>query len=153
MISNMQDILDLSRAYRCFLLELGAAFKQMKEEKGYEGFADTFIDAVKSPEVGFSVAEANNLIKMYDKFCLLGVDDLPSHHAMKIMATKDVDMDLLEDAKLLSVTDFKEKIKDEETGTQDRTYTYEVVKRCIETNNIRKILDDELPEALKHITK
>ena len=147
----MDDIKLLARAYRVFLLELGAAFAHMKENKSYEGFADTFIDAVKSPELGFSVSEAETLIKMWDLFCLLDEDDLPSHHAMKLMVNKKVDMELLESANTLSLTDFKELLKDKELGTQDRTYKYEIVKRCVETNNISRVYGEELEEAIKNI--
>ena len=149
--SNMDYILTLSKAYRRFLLDLGKAFKEMKEEKTYEGFADTFIDAVKSPEVGFTVAEANTLIKLYDKFCLLEVDDLPSHNSMKLMLTKEVDMEQLEQAKTLSVTDFKESLKDKELDTQERTYKYEVIKRVIETGNIKRVYGEELVEAVNQL--
>lgn len=123
----------------------------MKEEQSYGGFADTFVDAVKSPEIGFTVAEANTLIKMYDKFCLLEPQDLPSHNSMKLMVSKAVDMDLLEQAQTLSVTDFKEAIKDKETGTQERTYKYEVIKRVVETGNIKRVYGDEILSALQEI--
>lgn len=147
----MEDIKLLARAYRSFLIELGTAFKELKETEGYAGFADTFIDAVKSPEVGFTVAEANNLIKIADKFGLLEPNDLPSHHAMKLMATRKVDMDLLESAQTLSVTDFKELLKDKELGTQERTYRYEIVARAVESGSIRRVRDDEVPDALSQL--
>ena len=91
------------------------------------------------------------LIKMYDMFCLLEQNDLPSHNAMKLMVTKKVDMDLLHSAQTLSLSDFKELIKDHEIGTQDRTYKYEIVKRCVETNNISRVYGEELEEAIKTI--
>lgn len=144
----MEDVLLLTKAYRRFLLELGEAFKRLREEEGFIGYADTFIDAIKSPEVGFTNAEVQSLIKMYDKFGALDIDDLPSHHIMKLMINKRVDMNLLESAKTLNVNDFKELVKDEETGTQERTYRYEVVKRCNETGNIKRVFQEELPEAV-----
>lgn len=147
----MDNIKLLAQAYRKFLLELGQEFKHIKESKSYEGFADTYIDAVKSPEVGFTPSEADTLIHMYDKFCLLEPQDLPSHHSMKMMVNKKVDMKLLEDAKLLSVTDFKEKLKDEESGTQERTYRYEVIRRTVETGNINKVYGEELEEAVRQL--
>lgn len=146
----MDNLLLLARAYRKFIVELGAEFKNIKDNNGYAGFADTFIDAVKSPEVGFTVAEANTLIKMYDKFCLLDSEDLPSHHAMKIMANRDVDMDLLESANTLSVTDFKESLKDKELGTQERTYKYEIIKRA-NSGSIKRVYEDEFEQALKEL--
>ena len=147
----MDNIKLLAQAYRSFLLELGREFESLKDSEDYDGFADTWIDMVKSPEIGFSVAEANQLIKMARMFDLLEPKDLPSHHAMKLMVTKKVDMNLLEDAKLLSVTDFKEKIKDEETGTQERTYKYEIIKRVVETGNIRRVYGEELEAAVKEL--
>jgi hypothetical protein len=147
----MENIKLLAQAYRRFLLELGEEFKAVKEEQSYEGFADTFIDAVKSPEIGFTPSEAEGLIKIYDMFCMLEPNDLPSHHSMKLMVNKKVDMDLLESAKTLSVTDFKELIKDHEIKTQDRTYRYEVIKRTVETGNIKRVYGEELEEALKEI--
>lgn len=149
--NQMEQLQLLAQAYRTFLLELGEAFKEVKETHGYIGFADTFIDAVKSPEVGFSVAEANSLIKMHDKFCLLEEKDLPSHHAMKLMASRAVEMELLESAQTLSVTDFKELLKDKQLDTQDRTYKYEVIKRTVETGSINRVYGEELEEALKEL--
>jgi len=147
----MDNLRALVRAYRLFMLELGEEFKKVKEEEEYEGFADTFIDMVKSPEIGFTVHEAETLIKMYDKFCLLEVDDLPSHNIMKMMANKKVDMDLLESAQTLSVADFRELIKDKELGTQDRTYTYEIIKRAVETGSIKKVYGEELEQAKQNL--
>lgn len=145
----MYTILELVKAYRKFLLDLGQEFKAIQDEGGYEGFADSFIDLVKSPEVGFTPAEVQTLIKMYDKFCLLEVDELPNHHAMKLMVNKKVDMDLLESAQTLSITDFKELLKDKELKTQDRTYKYEVIKRAVESGSIRRVYGEELEEAIK----
>jgi len=137
------------QAYRKFLLGLGSEFKRVRDNKEYAGKADTFIDYVKSPEIGFTVDEVNTLIKMYDMFCLLEAEDLPSHHAMRLMVKKSVDMNLLADAQLLSVSDFKERIKDKEIDTQERTYRYEVIKRTVETGNIARVYGDELEEAIK----
>lgn len=123
---------ELAIAYRKFLLELGEAFKETRNRELWGGRADTFIDYIKSPEIGFSVAEVQSLIKMYDMFCLLEPENLPSHHAMKIMASRQVDMEMLGAANTLSVTDFKELLKDKELGTQERTYKYEIIKRSTE---------------------
>lgn len=148
----MKDVLLLSRAYRAFLIELGSALAELKQSKEYEGYAESFVDAVKSPEVGLSVAEANQLINIAKKFGLLEVDELPSYHIMKLMVNKQVDMDLLESAQTLSVTDFKELIKDKELGTQDRTYEYEIIKRAQESGSIKRVYGEELLEAMKSLS-
>lgn len=140
---------ELAIAYRKFLLELGEAFKETRDRGLWSGRADTFIDYIKSPEIGFSVAEVQSLIRMYDMFCLLEPEDLPSHHAMKIMASRRVDMEMLDAANTLSVTDFKEILKDKELGTQERTYKYEIIKRSTESGSINKVYGDELKDALK----
>jgi len=149
----MNNIQLLAQAYRQFLLQLGREFKLVRDEASYEGYADTFIDAVKSPEIGFTPSEVQTLIKMYDMFCLLDINDLPSHHSMKMMVNKKVDMDVLESAKTLSVTDFKESLKDKELGTQDRSYKYEIIKRVVESGSIRRVYGEELDEALKQLQK
>lgn len=149
----MENIKELATAYRKFLLELGHEFKSVRDNQEYEGYADTFVDFVKSPEIGFNPSEATTLIKLYDMFCLLESDQLPSHHNMKLMLNKGIDMGLLESAQTLTPTDFKELIKDEETGTQQRTYRYEIIKRCNETGNIKRVYEEELPDALKELTK
>lgn len=149
--SNMDYILVLSEAYRKFLIDLGGAFKIMKDEKAYEGFADTFVDAVKSPEVGFTTSEVDTLMKLHERFSLLEANDLPSHHSMKLLLKHPVDMEQLEQAKTLSVTDFKESLKDKELNTQDRTYKYEVIKRVVETGNIKRVYGEELVEAVNQI--
>lgn len=150
--NEVQDLIDLIKGYRRFLIELGMYFETIKDDKKYEGFADNWIDFVKSPEIGFSPSEANTLMKMSRMFGLLELNDLPSHNNMKLMVNKDVHMELLKDAQLLSTTDFKEKIKDDEIGTQERTYTYEIIKRCNETGNIKRVYDEELEEAKKSLT-
>ena len=147
----MDDIKLLAQAYRLFLIELGQEFERIKTEKAYEGFAETFIDAIKSPEIGFTVSEVDSLIKISNLFWGADREDLPSHNIMKLMATKNISLDMLNSAKTLSLSDFKELVKDSETGTQNRTYKYEIVKRCIETNNISRVYGDELQEALKTI--
>ncbi len=147
----MDTIKLLAKAYRLFLIELGEEFKAIKANKEYEGYSDTFIDMVKSPEIGFSVAEVEMLIKMHDMFAMLEPEELPSHHCMKLMVNRKVDMELLESAKTLSVTDFKELIKDKELGTQERTYQYEIIKRSIESGSIKKVYGEELEEALKQM--
>jgi len=147
----MDTLKELATAYRKFLLELGKEFTIIKDTKGYEGFADNFIDCVKSPEIGFTTHEVNTLMKMHHMFCLLEPEDLPSHNNMKIMVNKAVDMDMLEDAQTLTPTDFKEKIKDDQLGTQERTYSYEVIKRCNETGNIKRVYDYEKEEAIKSL--
>jgi len=146
----MNPLILLARQYRQFQLALGDAFKYAKENKIYEGYADSFIDMLKSPEIGFTNSEALTLIKMYDMFSLLEATELPSHHSMKLMVNKKVDMELLAQAQTLSVTDFKESIKDEETGSQERTYTYEIIKRN-ETGNIKRVYEEEILEGLKQI--
>jgi hypothetical protein len=135
------------------LLELGGLFKAVRDSGTYEGFADTFLDFIKSPEIGFTNAEVQTLIKMYEMFSLLEADELPNHHAMKLMVNKKVDMDLLESAKTLSVTDFKELLKDKELKTQDRTYKYEIIKRAVESGSIRRVYGDELKEAVAQLQK
>lgn len=149
----MDEIQILSKAYRQFLVELGQVFRRIRDNDEYEGFADTFIDLVKSPEVGFTKSEVDNLIKIADMFEMLSVDDLPSHHAMKAMVNKKVDMSLLESAQTLSVTDFKELIKDQELGTQERTYEYEVIKRAKESGSIKRVFGEELQTAMESLSK
>jgi hypothetical protein len=151
MQDNMKDLLDLVKGYRRFLIELGIYFEAAENEEWYLGFEDTYIDMLKSPEIGFTKSEVDTLRKMFHKFGLLDINDLPSHNAMKLMANKDVDMDLLESAQTLHLTDFKESLKDKELGTQDRTYHYEVIKRTNETGSIKRVYGDEIKEALKQI--
>lgn len=148
----MKDIKEIVLGYRRFLIEIGMYFEKIKEDKEYDGYADTWVDFCKSPEIGFSPSEADTLIKMSRMFGLLELADLPSHNNMKLMVNKDVHMDLLQSAQTLTTTDFRELIKDEETGTQERTYSYEVIKRCNETGNIKRVYDDEKEEAIKNLT-
>lgn len=148
----MDNLKLLAQAYRKFLLELGRAFDEI-EEDDYAGFADTFVDVLKSPEIGFTTSEAQTLIKMYKMFGLLEPDELPSHNCMRLMVNKKVDMDMLAAAQTLSLTDFKESIKDKELGTQDRTFKYEIIKRALESGSIRRVYGEELDEAIKQLTK
>lgn len=149
----MDRLLDLIRQYRVLMLQLGDELAQVKAEELYEGYADTFIDTVKSPEVGLTPYEAEQLMKMYHLFCLLEPEDLPSVQNMKLMVNKKVDMELLESAQTLSNTDFKELIKDKEIGTQERTWEYEIIKRAKESGSIKKVFDEELKEAYEELRK
>jgi len=147
----MENLLTLVQAYRKFLLELGDEFRLVRDTKAYEGFADTFIDMCKSPEIGFTPSEVETLMKMSVMFCLLTGEELPSHHSMKLLTKKKVDMELLNQARYLTVTDFRESLKDKELGTQERTYKYEIIKRSVESGSIKRVYGDEIKEALKQI--
>lgn len=147
----MENLITLVQAYRKFLLELGDEFRLVRDTKAYEGFADTFIDMCKSPEIGFTPSEVQSLIKMSVMFGLLEPEELPNHQAMKLMATREVDMAMLDAANTLSVTDFRELLKDNEIGTQERSYKYEIIKRAVESGSIKKVYGDEIKEALKEL--
>ena len=147
----MDSLIELIKAFRSFHIAIGEEFTLIKETEGYEGFADSFIDMVKSPEIGFNTAEVNALMKMGNMFGHLDAEDLPSHHSMKLMVNKELDMNSLEDALALSVTDFKESIKDKEIGTQERTYKYEIITRVVETGNIKRVYGEEKDKAIKEL--
>jgi len=114
--------------------------------------ADTWADYLSQPEIGLTKGEAGRLMSIYEVFCLnFGyspeeIGDVPvknMHYLLPVaknMEDREEVDGLLNDARQLKQSDFKERVYDfktEETG--ERTYSFVVMRKCNETNNLQKV--------------
>jgi hypothetical protein len=133
---------DMRLAEKLFFLKKHNLYKKAIGEG-----INTWVDYLKQPEVNISLHKANKLIKIYQHFDMLGykmeeIESVPLHALAHVAEKGAVDVqqidELLEDAKVLSQTDFKEKYHDTvESGA--RTYTYLIMKKCVETGSLEKV--------------
>lgn len=135
---------DILLGQSLFLLKKDNLFK-----KAIGAGIDTWADYLKQPEINISKSRAEKLIKAYQYFVLnlrFTVEELHgvplyalSIIAEKVAARKKVE-ELINDARVLSEKDFKEKYHDDVTQTT-RTYRYMVMKKCVETGSMEKLHD------------
>lgn len=109
---------------------------------------DTWQEYVSQPEIGLSVGEANRLAQIYDTFITkLGYDeDFISHipqknlHYLLPLAKKNEDItSLVEDAAHLSQKDFRERVYEYKNDTDERTYSYLLMRKCDQTGSLSKV--------------
>lgn len=143
--------------YKTVLLQLGEMLGSIKDgayrELVGEGI-NTWSDFLAQPEIGLSVREANALVRLAD---WVDAMDVPLEQlnlaTANFAASKGIlERDLLEDIKVLSLKDFKERHYDHVTNDSGpRTYTYLLMKKCNETGNMTKVHDvdeEQLVEKL-----
>lgn len=113
---------------------------------------DAWHDFLAQPETGITTREANELIKLFEFVAALAmtredVAQIPKE-TLKYMINHGGD---IEDAKVLTVKDFKE--KNFEVGSSaPQSYQYMVMKKSEQTGNMRKIHgvdSDEVLEAFR----
>jgi len=135
-------------------IRLGEKLYVLKRDNLYkkaigEGIS-TWGDYLRQPEISITPFRAAKLIRLYEHFILrIGyqpgdLDGVPTY-ALDYISAKGlrdvVQIDtLLGDARVLSAKDFREKYHDDVEQTE-RTYSYMVMRRCKETNNIEKVHD------------
>ncbi len=163
MISNNDQLVSLLKSVRIADVHVGHLLSQIKEGERYkeeigEGI-NTWHDYLSQPEIGLSVAEANALIKLY-QFCTThDITDqtiaripTPSMRHLVKNATSLPTEEILEAGATLSYRDFKDRFYDHVTSdTGKRSYSYMVMKRCLETGTLSKVYDEELEDAIKKI--
>jgi hypothetical protein len=117
-------------------------------------------DYLKQPEIGISKYRADQLVRVYEFFCVYGMYqaemlvDVPLQALDYIAKRKIEEIDKLAEmvdaARVLSFKDFKDRFLDivtNEEGT--RTYTYLIMQKCIETGNMTKVHDITSEEIRK----
>lgn len=146
-------------------IRLGEKLYALKKQNLYkkaigEGIS-TWEDYIRQPEVNLTAYRAAKLIRLYEHFILrIGykpgdLDGVPTY-ALDYIASRNLQdvvlIDtLLDDAKVLSVKDFKERYHDEVQQTE-RTYKYMIMRKCVETGNLDKVHDissEAIQEAFK----
>lgn len=167
-------IVATERATRFNYVSLGKLLKNIKEDDEYlsaVGGIETWNQFLKQPEIGLSVYQANKLIDIYETFVeklhvseqYLSEISLPNIKRLLPVVknllenTEDkIPLDeLLEQARMLSDKDFKSVLVEnkEEYGDQPRTYTYMIMRKCVETNNMSKVYDIPQNEIVSLINK
>ena len=152
-IGNMkyQELVASIESYREYHIAMGELLSIAKEQKIWqtdigEGI-DTWYDFLAQPEIGMGVHEANTLISVFKLSQSIGLADtiqIPPQ-TLKYMAKVGGDV---EDAKVLTTKDFKDKYYEDKHKKDERTYTYLVMKRCTETGNMTKVHGVESEEVL-----
>lgn len=114
---------------------------------------DTWDDYISQPEISLSRGEANRLMQIYEEFVLkIGLTEtelseipVKNLHYILPMVKKGLPKEqldvLIDDARHLAQKDFKEKVYETKHDTDERTYEYMVMKRCIETGVLTKVHD------------
>ncbi len=163
MTSKNNELVTLLKSVRIAGVHAGHLLMEMREGERYkeeigEGI-NTWHDYLSQPDIGMSVVEANALIKLF-QFCTShNISDhtiarIPTptlKHLVKNSATLPTE-EILEAGATLSTRDFKERFYDHVTEDKGkRTYTYMVMKKCLETGTMTKVYEDELEEGIKQI--
>jgi len=122
---------------------------------------DTWVDYVKQPEIGLSKGEANRLVQIYEHFVhRLGfkTEDIAQipvknlHYLLPVVKDKQDKgevKELLNEALHLSQSDFKERIYDIKNDTEERTYTYIIMKKSDQTGALTRVYDIENEDIKK----
>ncbi len=163
MTSKNNELIELLKSVRIADVHVGHLLSEIKEGEIYkeeigEGI-NTWYDYLNQPDIGMSVVEANALIRLY-QFCtsnnisreyIVRIPTPTMKHLVKNTATLPTE-EILEAGATLSTSDFKERFYDHATDYKGgRTYTYMVMKKCVETGTLSKVYDDELKEAITTI--
>lgn len=159
MISNSyQELVELCKISRVVALELGCILKRCRNEEVWTtdiGIGiDTWYDFLAQPEIGLSTREANALIETWEYAVQNSIDDgSVSQTNLKILAAKNTsDQQVINDAKVLTPKDFKERYYERSHGDNaPKTYTYMVMRRCKETGNLEKVHGVEHETVLERL--
>jgi len=148
------DVLMGQQLYR---LKAGNSFKKAVGEG-----VDTWEDFLKMPEISLSTGDANRLVELYEVFVLrygYPIDEVAEakvkslHYILPLVKSgkyTDEQVDyLLESAKSLPQAQLRESIYDMKSETGERTYSYLIMKRCNETNNLEKVHNISSEEIIK----
>lgn len=132
-------------------LLLARQLYNIKQDKLYrkatgEGGITRWVDFISQPEINISQHKSRKLLRIYEHFVvglgyqieeLLGIDTNALDYIAKNGVTEDID-ELLEGARTLTYSDFKDRVHDQ-ASQGERTYTYLVMQRCEQTNNLKKV--------------
>lgn len=145
-----QQLVDAIGLSKKNYLQTAKLLSQLKNEYQLavgEGI-DTWQDYVTQPEIGMTVGEANRLIQIYDVFIeKMGYPEeyiasipLKNLHYLLPLAKKGEDTgQLMEDASVLSQKDFRERVYEFKNDTDERTYSYMIMRKCDQTGSLNKI--------------
>lgn len=152
--SRWEEVLTGVDAYKGSILYLGEVLRRAKmdyQEIVGEG-VNSWHDFLAQPEIGLSVREANSLISLVNLVddYNLELEELNLATA-KFVANKGIySPELLEDMKVLSIKDWKERHHEVKTNDAPQTYTYMVMRRSKETGTLSRVYGvEDLEETIK----
>lgn len=168
----VSNLISLQKVRRKIDVERGRILYQLHANRlylqAYGDGVDSWEEFLRSPEIGLTVSEANRAMQLYEYFVIkfkIPEQDLESipvrtlTHLLPKLKLGQVNQAtvgaLIEDAKGLTFFEFKERLHDVQVGT-DRTYTYMVMKKCNETNNLSKVIgisNEEILSAFPQINE
>ena len=134
---------------------IGMMLHFLKKDNNFKsstGGVDTWEEYLAQPELSLDSGEANRLIQIYETFCVkMGkspdeIAEIPikNLHYLLPKAKKEEDTEkideLLDDAKVLSQHDFKERLHETYSKETDTfTYQFFLMKKCVETGKMNKV--------------
>lgn len=152
----IQNVFDSKKSF----VAMGQLLSKLKRQDNFkeavgEGI-DTWIDYISQPEIALSKSEADRLIQIYEVLVeKFGYDaeyisNIPIKNLHYLLPRiKDLEQgnqddtdslaSLLDDAKVLSQKDFKERFYEIDHHYTQKTYTYLVMKKCNETGSLTKV--------------
>jgi hypothetical protein len=155
-----EKFLTLCRKEKLRDIVLGGQLWVMKQFNTYRlaTGVDTWEDYLAQPEVNISKHRASKLIAIYCYFAEGlrytpdELQDVPTYALDTIRKRNITDRELidrlLDDSRSLSKRDFAEKFHDDAVATE-RTYTYLLMKKCVETGALVKVHDVPLSELFE----
>lgn len=122
----------------------------------------SWTEYIAQPEISLTKGEADRLIQIYEEFVKrLGfsedeVAEIPIkniHYLLPIAKSKERGAvePLFYDAQHLSQKDFRERIYDIKHNTDNRTYSYMVMRKCNETGTLTKVHNISSEEIIEKL--
>jgi hypothetical protein len=149
-------------------LVIGKLLHELKKKDLYKeaigAGMEKWDDYLSQPEIGMTRGEANRLEQIYNEFVVIydfpeqEIAEVPLkslHYILPIAKQGYVDREeieeMLEEARTLTQKDFRERMYERKNDTDERTYTYVVMKKCDQTGSLSKVWgvsSDEIKEKL-----
>lgn len=128
---------------------------------------DSWSDFLKQPDVAIDPREATRSMEIYEQFCVVrgySTDELGTvptkslHYLLPVAKSGKLPegelRSLVNDASSLSRSAFREKLHDTRSGGQGtRTFSFVLMRRCNETNNLQKVHDFDSEQIIEVFNK
>lgn len=125
-------------------LEMGRYLNELRTDNRWrEAVGDgitSWSGFLRQPEIGLSQHEATKLMKIYNRLGTYDLSEISLPNLKKLVDLDEITEEVIDQARTLSDKDFKEALAENRNITE-RTYTYQVMKKCVETGNMTKVHD------------
>lgn len=139
-----QDLVAYGNTAKFSYVEMGRYLNELRtDNKWREAVGDgitSWSGFLRQPEIGLSQHEATKLMKIYNRLGAYDLTEISLPNLKKLVELDDITEEVIEQARTLSDKDFKEVLAENRNITE-RTYTYQVMKKCNETGNMTKVHD------------